>query len=256
MLQEVSRREQTDLVLLRRYRENDDVRAREELAQRCMPLVKSLARKYAGRGEDLEDLVQAGTVGLVKAIDRYDMDAGYRFVSFAVPNISGEIRRHFRDNTWAVHVPRSMQELDAKIQATTRAAVADTGHEPTDDDLAEQLGATVTDIREARRAGTSYRALSMDAPAGEARNLADTHGRTDPGYARVEAAATVQDAMSALDDRERAVLRMRFDEELLQREIAEHIGVSQMQVSRIIRAAVDRMSDHVGVGDDPARLAA
>ena len=256
MLQEVSRREQIDLVLLRRYRENDDLRAREELAQRCMPLVKSLARKYAGRGEDIEDLVQAGTIGLVKAIDRYDLDAGHRVVSYAVPTITGEIRRHFRDHTWAVHVPRSMQELDAKIQATTRTVMADTGREPTDDDLAEELGATVHDIRDARSAGKAYRALSMDAPAGEARELADTHGSIDPGFARVEAAVTVQDAMGALNDRERDVLRMRFDEELLQREIAEQIGVSQMQVSRIIRAAVDRMADHVVVGDEPAPLAA
>ncbi len=256
MLQEVSRREQIDMVLLRRYRENDDVRAREELAERCMPLVKSLARKYAGRGEEIEDLIQAGTVGLVKAIDRYDTEAGHRFISFAVPNITGEIRRHFRDNTWAVHVPRAMQELDAKIQATTRTVMADTGREPSDDDLAEELGASVHDIRDARSAGRAYRALSMDAPIGDVGNIADTHGKTDPGYARVEAAATVQDAMGALDDREREVLRMRYDEELLQREIAAHIGVSQMQISRIIQGAVNRMAEHVGAGEDPAPLAA
>ena len=262
MLHEVSRREQVDMALLRRINDDDDRFAREELAERCLPLVKSLARKYSGRGEDMEDLVQAGTIGLVKAIDRYDPDAGHRFVSFAVPNITGEIRRHFRDHTWAVHVPRSMQELDARIQAATRTVIGDTGREPTDDDLAQELGATVTDIREARSAGRSYRALSMDAPAGEARNLADTHGTTDPGYARVDAAATVEDAMTALDDRERRILRMRFTDELLQREIAEEIGVSQMQISRIIKGAVDRMAAHVGAaedggtGDDPAPLAA
>lgn len=255
MLEEATRREQIDTALLRRYHEDGDVLAREELAARCMPLVRSLARKYAGRGEQTEDLVQAGLVGLVKAIDRFDLDAGHRFVSFAVPNITGEIRRHFRDHTWAVHVPRSLQELDAQVQSTRTAMLADTGREPTDEDLALALDVPVADVREAKSAGQSYRALSLDHPAGETRDVADTHGVADPGYARVEAAATVQDAMEVLDDRERQVVDWRFRDELLQREIAERIGVSQMQVSRIISGAVARMSEHVG-GDEPAPLAA
>jgi len=251
MLEDVTRREQIDLDLLRRYHDHDDTLAREELAGRCLPLVKSIARKYAGRGEDMDDLIQAGTVGLVKAIDRFDHATGHRFVSFAVPNITGEIRRHFRDHTWAVHVPRSLQELDQKVQAATRSMSAATGQEPSDGDLAAELDVPVGEIREARSAGRSYRALSLDAPAGEARDMADTHGVSDPGYARVEAAATLEDAMSALTDRERAVLDMRFHDELLQREIADRIGVSQMQVSRIITGAVARMSDHVAAGEPP-----
>jgi RNA polymerase sigma-B factor len=256
MLEEATRREQIDLSLLRRYHEDGDVLAREELAQRCMPLVRSLARKYAGRGEQLEDLVQAGLIGLVKAIDRFDADAGHRFVSFAVPNITGEIRRHFRDHTWAVHVPRSLQELDAQVQSTRAALANETGREPSDDDLAAELDVPVEQIREAKTAGQSYRALSLDHPAGETRDVADTHGVSDPGFARVEAACTVQDAMEVLDERERQVVDWRFRDELLQREIAERIGVSQMQVSRILSTAVARMSDHVAGDEDVAALAA
>jgi RNA polymerase sigma-B factor len=255
MLQDAARRERTDLALLRRYHEDGDTAAREELAQRCMPLVRSMARRYAGRGEDMEDLVGAGTVGLVKAIDRFDASTGHRFVSFAVPNIQGEIRRHFRDHTWAVHVPRSMQELDAKLQAARKRLESATGNEPTDDDLAAELDVRPEDVREARTAGRAYRALSMDAPAGESHGLTDTHGRPDPGYDRVEAAATIEDAMQVVSDRDRSVLRMRFQEDLLQREIAERIGVSQMQVSRIVAGALERMSDHVGAGEDEAALA-
>ena len=246
MLHDVTRREQIDLDLLRRYHQTDDPRALEELAHRSMPLVRSIARKYHGRGEDMDDLIQAGNVGLVKAIERFDPDAGHRFITFAAPNIQGEIRRHFRDHTWAVHVPRSVQELDAKIQKTTRAVEAETGREPTDDDLADELGATVTDIRQARSAGRSYRALSLDAPAGEDRRTGDTVGASDPGFSQVE----------ALSDRDREVVRMRYDDELLQREIAERIGVSQMQVSRILSAAVDCMHEHLDMGEHPAPLAA
>jgi RNA polymerase sigma-B factor len=248
MLEEASRREQIDTALLRRYHENHDTAARDELAQRCTPLVRSIARRYTGRGEPLDDLIQAGLIGLVKAIDRYDLDAGHRFVSFAVPTITGEIRRHFRDHTWAVHVPRSLQELDARIGSARTALLSGTGREPSDDDLAAELDVEVEAVREARVAGRSYRAVSLDVPAGEHRSWADAHGGPDPGYAHVEDASVVQDALEALDERQRRVVAMRFRDDLLQREIAERIGVSQMQVSRIITGAVSRMAERV----DPA----
>jgi RNA polymerase sigma-B factor len=249
MLDEATRREQIDTSLLRRYHENDDMQARDELAARCVPLVRSIARRYTGRGEPLDDLVQAGMLGLVKAIDRFDPDAGHRFVSFAVPTIQGEIRRHFRDHTWAVHVPRSVQELDAKIQSVSTAVLTDTGREPTEDDIAAELQVGVEAIRDAQGAGRSYRALSLDVPAGPDGSPRDTHGALDPGYAGVEDAAVLQDAFEALDERQRAVVSMRFQDDLLQREIAEVIGVSQMQVSRIITGAVSRMAERV----DPDR---
>ncbi|MSW50987.1 MAG: sigma-70 family RNA polymerase sigma factor, partial [Actinobacteria bacterium] len=135
MLQEASRRERIDNDLLRRYHDDGDLLAREQLAERCVPLVRSIARKYSGRGQDMDDLQQAGMLGLVKAIDRFDASTGHRFITFGVPNIQGEIRRHFRDRTWAVHVPRSVQELDAKIQHTRKAVLEETGVEATPDDL-------------------------------------------------------------------------------------------------------------------------
>ena len=254
MLEEATRREQIDLGLLRRIHEDGDVLAREELAERCMPLVRSIARKYAGRGEPMDDLVQAGLVGLVKAIDRYDRSSGHRFVSFAVPNITGEIRRHFRDTTWAVHVPRSLQELDAKVQSARAQIVRDLGREGTDDDVAAMLGVTVGEVREATAVGRSYRAMSLDAPAGEERAMLDTRGAPEQGYDRVEAAVVVDDAMGVLKDRDREVVRMRYHQDLLQREIADEIGVSQMQVSRILSTAVRRMGEHVAA-DRPALAA-
>lgn len=254
MLDEATRREHVDTTLLRRYHDDDDLAARDELAERCAPLVRSIARRYAGRGEPFDDLLQAGMLGLVKAIDRFDPSAGHRFVSFAVPTIQGEIRRHFRDHTWAVHVPRSMQELDARIQAARAAVLADTGREPTEDDLAAELQIGVQDVRDARGAGRAYRTMSLDAPAAPDHVVRDTHGACDPGYGRVEDTCVVEDALEALDDRQRRVIAMRYQDDLLQREIAEQIGVSQMQVSRIIAGAVRRMSEHVDGGD--AALAA
>jgi RNA polymerase sigma-B factor len=245
MLQEANRRERIDTDLLRRYHDEGDLQAREQLAERCVPLVRSIARKYVGRGEDFEDLQQAGMVGLVKAIDRFDVATGHRFISFAVPNIQGEIRRHFRDRTWAVHVPRSVQELDARVQSARRAMLEETGHEASVDDLAETLEVTAAEIRDAQAAGRSYRAASLDQPVGEGRTLTDARGTTDDGYAVVEDRSVTEEALEVLDDRERLVVTWRFRDELLQREIAERIGVSQMQVSRILKQAVERMHDRV-----------
>jgi RNA polymerase sigma-B factor len=258
MLEDATRREQVDLDLLRRVHDHGDPWAREELVRRCMPLVRSLARRYAGRGEQLEDLVQVGLIGLVKAIDRFDPDAGTRFVSFASPNITGEIKRHFRDHCWALHVPRSVQELDQRIQAERRQVLAEHGREATSEELAERLGITLEQVREGLHGAQAYRALSLDHPAGETREVLDTRGGDDPGYDRVELDATIRDALGALDERERSVVAWRFYDELLQREIAERIGVSQMQVSRILSRSVERMHDHViaGAPDAAGTLAA
>jgi RNA polymerase sigma-B factor len=245
MLQESNRREQVDLSLLRRYHLGGDKLAREELIRRSTPLVRSLAWKYAGRGEPMDDLVQAGMVGLVKAIDRFDLDAGHRFVSFAVPNVTGEIRRHFRDHTWAVHVPRTLQELEAKVHGERRAAESRMEPEPSDESLGKTLGVPVDRIREATRCGRAYRAMSLDHPGSDGQDLLSTRGSTDEGFELVEERWALKDAMADLSERDRSVVQMRFYDELLQREIAERIGVSQMQVSRIITGALERMSEHV-----------
>lgn len=255
MLYEASRRERIDNDLLRRYHVDGDQHARDHLAERCMPLVRSIARRYANRGENLEDLQQAGMVGLVKAIDRFDRSTGNRFISFAVPNIQGEIRRHFRDRTWAVHVPRSVQELDAKLQHTRRELLHETGVVATTDDLAEALEVTVDAVRDAQGAGRCYRSLSLDQPAGDGRTLGDGRGRIDSGYAEVENRDVTEHALSGLGARERQIVRWRFEDGLLQREIAERVGVSQMQISRILKQALERMHERAA-DDGRGRLAA
>ncbi|WP_051472052.1 SigB/SigF/SigG family RNA polymerase sigma factor [Patulibacter minatonensis] len=255
MLHEATRRDQIDHELLRRYHEHGDTFARDELAVRCAPLVKSLVRRYNNSGEEVDDLIQAGVVGLVKAIDRFDLRAGTRFISFAVPNITGEIRRHFRDHTWAVHVPRSLQELDAKVVGARRMIIAETGREPTDDDLAVELQVDVSEIREARAANRAYRAMSLETPTGEGRTIADTRGVHDGGYDQVDAELTLGVALEALSDRDRKVIDLRYRDGLLQREIAVQVGCSQMQVSRIISNAINTMGHHVGA-TEPAPLAA
>lgn len=251
MLHEASRRERIDNDLLRRFHHENDLQARELLTERCLPLVRSVARRYAGRGQDMDDLVQSGLLGLAKAIDRYDAETGHRFITFAVPNIQGEIRRHFRDRTWAVHVPRSVQELDARVQRARTEVEQETGREASTDDLAEILEVTPEDVLEARAAGRSYRTLSLDQPAGEGQTLADGRGSVDDGYQQVEDRSVTERALEGLSDRERQIVRWRFDDGLLQREIAERVGVSQMQISRILRQALERMHDRVS-GDDEA----
>lgn len=245
MLEDATRREQHDLELLRRHRLHDDPWARDELTERCMPLVRSVARRYASGREPFEDLVQAGAVGLVKAIDRFDLDAGHRFVSYAMPTIQGEIRRHFRDHCWAVRVPRSTQELWQRVRHEQRAAVETTGHEPTPAELAATLDVTEGQITEALRAGEGFDALSLDHPAGRERDLLDVLGDTDPGYRAVEDRSLVEQALGVLDDPTRKVVRERFYDERLQREIAAEVGVSQMQVSRVVSGALDEMREHL-----------
>ena len=239
----MSKIDDRDAVLLRRYHRDGDIDAREELVRRAMPLVRSCARRYARRGEPLEDLVQVGCIGLVKAIDRFDVDGGTRFVTFAVPNITGEIKRHFRDGCWNVHVPRAMKELDARVQSARERLRGETGEEPSAAQLAELLEEPVERIEEAMRAGAGYRAHSLDHAAGEDRSLLDAFGAEDPGYDRAEARQTLRESMSELTERERRVVFLRYHQDLYQREIASQVGVSQMQISRVLRQALTKMTD-------------
>jgi len=246
MLQEVSARERIDNDLLRRYHQDGDLQARETLAERCTPLVRSIARRYVGRGQEMEDLLRAGMLGLAKAIERYEARPGGRFTSFAVPNIQGEIRRHFRDRTWAVHVPRSVQELDARVQRACSETLQQTGLEATRDDLARILDVSTDQVQDAQAAGRSYRALSLDQPALPDGTERQTRGDLDPGFEQVENLDVIDRAMDGLAARDQQVVQWRFRDGLLQREIAEKIEVSQMQVSRILRAALVRMSEADG----------
>jgi RNA polymerase sigma-B factor len=246
------RREQLDMQLLRRYHHDHDQRARTRMVERGMPLVRALARPYAGRGEDLDDLVQVGSVGLVKAIDRFDPEGGHRFVAFAAPNITGEIKRHFRDHCWAIHVPRSVQELDARIGRESREILARTGRDASVAELAGRLDVPEDRVADAMIGGQGYRSLSLDHPAGETREALDLFGRHDAGYAAVDRHEEILDACSALDDREQQIVLLRYYDGRLQREIAQRFGISQMQVSRILAAALRKMHDHLDDASDDA----
>lgn len=250
MRESTLRREQRDMQLLRRYHRQHDPADRERMVRRGLPLVRSLARPYAGKGEQLDDLVQVGCVGLLKAIDRFNPYSGTRFVTFAAPNITGEIKRHFRDHCWSVHVPRGIQELDAKATRAADRIVAETGRTATPAQIAEQLDIEPERVEEAIRGGQGYRPLSLDHPAGEAREALDLFGHDDEGYDAVDRRQLLWAACEGLDAREREVILLRFFDGRLQREIAARLGVSQMQISRILRRALERMRDALDEGPE------
>lgn len=251
MLEEATQRELRDRQLLTRYRTRGDRAAYDELVRRFTPMVRSFARKYVGRGEELEDLVQVGMLGLVKAIEGFDLARPHRFVSYAAPTITGEMKRHFRDHCWSVNVPRSMKELQTRVIAE-EAVIEREGGDATTAELARRLETTEDQISDAKRAAGCFRINSLSFPSGEDRDVLDTLGRTDAGYQHVENVDLLEDAMAVLSDRDREVVRMRFRDELLQREIGERVSVSQMQVSRILDQAAGQMREHLDHAAVPA----
>jgi RNA polymerase sigma-B factor len=242
-----------------RRRDAGDEAAREALVHRYLSLARQLAARYAGRGRPLDDLVQVANLGLVKAVDRYDPGRGAAFSSYAVPTIVGELRRHFRDAGWAVHVPRSVQERVLTIGKVADRLSAGTGRTPTVAELAGATGESPEDVVDALSAGHAYEADSLDEPTGGEGDASrgERVGEEDPGFERVEDWQAIAPALNTLSDRDRAVLRLRFVEDLTQSQIAERVGVSQMQVSRILRRTVSRIQilAREGVGEEGARLA-
>jgi RNA polymerase sigma-B factor len=240
-------RAQEDRRLLVRYHEHGDPAAREQLVARFLPLARQLARRYQRGGEQLDDLVQVASLGLLKAIDRFDPARETAFSSFAVPTILGELKRHFRDKGWSVRVPRDLQELAVKVDKVADEMSRELGRSPTPAEISERVGATLEQVLEAREASAAYRAVSLDRPRTdgdeEGDSYADSVGADDPGYRLAEAAATVERLMRVLSDREREVLRLRFEEDLTQSEIGARVGVSQMHVSRLIRQSISRLRD-------------
>jgi RNA polymerase sigma-B factor len=240
-------RAQEDRRLLVRYHREGDPAAREQLVNRFLPLARQLARRYQRGGEQLDDLVQVASLGLLKAIDRFDPARETAFSSFAVPTILGELKRHFRDKGWAVRVPRDLQELAVKVDRVADEMSRELGRAPTPAEIAERTGTSLEQVLEAREASAAYRAVSLDRPRtdeeDEGESYADAVGAEDPGYRLAEDAATVQRLMRALSDREREVLRLRFEEDLTQSEIGQRVGVSQMHVSRLIRQSVARLRE-------------
>jgi RNA polymerase sigma-B factor len=234
-----------DRRLLVRYRESGDARAREELVERFLPLARQLARRYQRTNEPLDDLMQVASVGLVKAIDRFDPERGTAFSTFAVPTILGELKRYFRDSGWAVHVPRGMQERSMKVDQAVDQLHRKLGRTPSTREVATELDLTQEEVLEAIEVHSAYEALSLEQQRGDdpdsGRAYVDAIATEDERYETVEYTATIEPALKALSARDRAILRLRFSEDLTQSEIAERIGVSQMHVSRLIRRALTRL---------------
>jgi RNA polymerase sigma-B factor len=235
-----------DRRLLIRLHEEGDASAREELVERFLPLARQLARRYQRHNEPLDDLMQVASMGLVKAIDRFDPSRGTAFSTYAVPTILGELKRYFRDSGWAVHVPRGMQERVMKLDQASQELHRKLGRSPSASELADELRLTSEEVLEAMEASSAYDAISLEEQRGSERDsqeptYADSLGMEEERYELVEYGATIAPTMKALSERERLILHLRFVEDLTQSEIADRIGVSQMHVSRLIRRALARL---------------
>jgi RNA polymerase sigma-B factor len=229
-----------------------DPAIRDKLVERFLPLARRLALRYRHGSEPLEDLVQVASLGLVKAVDRFDPDRGLAFSSFAVPTILGELKRHFRDHGWSVHVPRGLQERVAAVEQASSRLGSKLGRPPSVAELCNELDLDEESVVEALGAARAYDAVSLEASTGEREHegppaLEERLGERDERLELVELAASVAPALAALPDREREILRLRFIEDLTQQEIAERVGCSQMQVSRLLRRSLSRLravADH------------
>jgi RNA polymerase sigma-B factor len=248
-------RAREDRRLLESYHRTGDRAARDVVVERFLPLARQLARRYHRGVEPLDDLVQVASLGLLKAIDRFDPSRETAFSSFAVPTILGELKRHFRDRGWSVRVPRDLQEMSVRVDRVTEEMSRELGRAPTPAEIAEHIGASTEQVLEAREAAGAYRAISLDRPRDdneESDGMAESMGAEDPGFGLAEDAATVERLMGVLSEREREVLRLRFAEDLTQSEIGVRVGVSQMHVSRLIRQALARLREAAEKPQDDA----
>jgi RNA polymerase sigma-B factor len=241
--------------LLERYRRHGDEAARDELVRRMLPLVRRVAGAYHARGHE-DDLMQVAWLGLIKAIDRYDPTFGSPLRTYAIPTMYGEVRRYLRDHSWAVRVPRPLQERVLAVTKAVERFTAEEGRSPTAQPLAARLGMDLEEVLEALQAGSAYSATSLDAPAGRLedgdRTIADTVGAEDERLTLAEEVADLRDLRHLLDERDRRALYLRFVRDMTQTEIAAELGCSQMQVSRILRRALARLSERAN--QTPAQL--
>jgi RNA polymerase sigma-B factor len=228
-----------------RYHRHGDLRAREQLAERFLPLARDLASRYFYTGEAEDDLVQVASLGLLKAIDRYEPGRGTRFTSYAAPTILGELKRHFRDKGWALRVPRDLQERVLNVNRATERLSTVLSRAPKVREVAAETGYTAEEVVEAYEAARCYEAVSLDAPvsrdAGEPTSLVNLVGSVDSAYSLVDSRYGVAETWAALPEIEREVMRLRFVHDLTQREIGDRIGFSQMHVSRLLRRALTRL---------------
>jgi RNA polymerase sigma-B factor len=239
--------------LLEAYRLTGDRDARDRLVEELMPLVRSLARRYAGRGEPIDDLVQVGAIGLIKAIDRFELERGVELSTYAVPTIVGEIRRHFRDRSWSVHVPRRMKELSLRVSRLVDDLSSELGRTPTVTELAAAADVEEEDVIEALETARAHTPASLSTPldaTGEL-TLIDLLGEEEEGYAALERGSVVRTGLEGLDERERRIIVLRFLKGMTQSEIAAELGISQMHVSRLLRRALATMRGRIeGLMDD------
>jgi RNA polymerase sigma-B factor len=228
----------------------DRERRRDRAIEAWLPLARHLAHRYSGRGEPTDDLVQTATVGLIKAVDKFDPDRGVDFAGYAIPTIIGEIKRHFRDRTWSVRVPRRLQELRLAITEANSTLTHTLGRSPTVADIATHLGVTEEDVLEGLEGARAYNATSLSTPisADGSTELGDTLGGEDQEFELAETRVALGPALSTLDEREQKILTLRFYGNLTQSQIAETIGISQMHVSRLLTKALTKLRTELGAG--------
>lgn len=235
--------------LFRRFKEEGDMDAREKLVMSHLNLVRFIANKFKNRGEPIDDLVQVGYLGLLKAIDRFDPARGLEFTTFATPTIMGEIKRHFRDKGWSVRVPRRLQELSAKVNQATDTLTSQLQRSPTIAEIAEYLDATVDEVLEAMESSSAYSSVSLEAPSGmeddDAPSVIDRYATEDEELAFADDRIIIEEALASFSPREREVIEMRFLQGMTQIEIAEKLGISQVQVSRLLRRTLKKIQEKI-----------
>jgi RNA polymerase sigma-B factor len=243
-----------DKILLRKYHEEGDLQAREKLIEQYMSLVRSLARRYAYRGEQLDDLVQIGAIGLIKAIDRFDLDRGVELTTYATPNIIGEIKRHFRDKGWSVRVPRGLQELNVQLSRLVESLTVELGRSPTIPELAKSAGVEEEAVLEALESGRAYSSLSLSTGGGggdgdDDLDPMESIGTEEHEFEVSEDRAVLAPGFRVLDERERKILQLRFFDGLTQSQIAQQVGISQMHVSRLIRRSLEKIRSEIAADE-------
>jgi RNA polymerase sigma-B factor len=222
---------------------------RDELVTAYLPVVRNIARRFSGRGEPVDDLEQAGTIGLLGAVDRFDPARGVDFLSFAIPTITGEIRRHFRDRSWAMHVPRRLKDMQASIRAAAGELLGELGRSPRPSDIARRLGLPVEAVLEALEAGQTYRNASLDeVVSDDGLPLVERLGAVDSALERVEYHEALVPLLRELPERERTILMLRFFKNMTQSQIAVRVGISQMHVSRLLSQTLAQLREQI-MGD-------
>lgn len=235
--------------LFRRYKEEGDVEAREKLVMSHMNLVRFLANKFKNRGEPLDDLIQVGYLGLLKAIDRFDPSRGLEFTTYATPTIMGEIKRHFRDKGWSVRVPRRLQELSAKVNQATDVLTTELQRSPKIEEIAEYLDASVDEVLEAMESSSAYSSVPLEGTGNndndDAPSVLDRYATEDSVLNFTDDRLIIEEALKGFSPREREVIDLRFLQGMTQIEIAEQLGISQVQVSRLLRRTLKKIQDKI-----------